>query len=62
MDSQELLVRTMNAAKEAREKGFLNTANALDEIVENLLHFLKSQIQSIEDERASSLHEMPDVH
>ena len=41
MDVNELLVRTMNAAKEARERGFCKTADALDEIVESLLDFLE---------------------
>ncbi len=55
MDTQELLVRTMNAAKEARERGFENTAGAFDEIVESLLQFMNSQTTSIGENRANSL-------
>ncbi len=42
MVTNELLLRTIHAAKEARERGFYNTADAFDEIVENLLELLKS--------------------
>ena len=55
MDTQELLVRTMNAAKEARERGFENTADAFDEIVDSLLQFMNSQTTSIGEKRANSL-------
>ncbi len=53
MDTNELLVRTMSAAKEARERGFENTANALDEIVGNLLGLLNSRTQSVGEKRAN---------
>ncbi|WP_306112786.1 MULTISPECIES: hypothetical protein [unclassified Roseovarius] len=53
MDTNELLVRTMNAAKEARERGFDNTASALDEIVESLLELLNSRTQSMGEKQAN---------
>lgn len=59
MDTNELLVRTMNAAKEARARGFENTAGALDEIVENLLELLNSRAQSVCEKRANTA---PDYH
>lgn len=62
MDSQELLVRTMNAAKEARERGFVNTADAFDEIVGNLLQFLNSQVQSMDEKQANSRPETLHFH
>ncbi|WP_299852634.1 hypothetical protein [uncultured Roseovarius sp.] len=62
MDNQELLVRTMNAAKEARERGFVNTADAFDEIVENLLQILNSQIQPLDENRANLLPETLHMH
>ena len=45
MDTHELLIRTINAAKEAREMGFENTAECFDEIVESLLDFMKSSTE-----------------
>ena len=45
MVTHELLVRTMNAAKEARKQGFEGTADALDEIVENLLQLFNPGTQ-----------------
>lgn len=54
MDTNEMLVRTMNAAKEARARGFEKTADAFDEIVESLLELLSSQAQSLGERRANS--------
>ena len=45
MVTHELLVRATNAAKEAREQGFDNTADALDEIVESLLQLFNPKTQ-----------------
>lgn len=53
MASHEILLRTMNAAKEARENGFMNTADAFDEIATNLLNLLRSHSQS-EDVKAAN--------
>ncbi|MEO3416804.1 hypothetical protein AAFO92_19305 [Roseovarius sp. CAU 1744] len=61
MNTNEMLIRTMNAAKDAREKGFLNTAEALDEIGERLLGLLESHAQSQSDylfEASTELHHM----
>ncbi|MEO3417411.1 hypothetical protein AAFO92_22360 [Roseovarius sp. CAU 1744] len=61
MNTNEMLIRTMNAAKEARKKGFLNTAEALDEIGERLLGLLESHAQPQSDylvEPSSELHHM----
>ena len=55
MNTQEILVRTMNAAKEARERGFVNTADAFDGIVDSLLQLMNSQTQSIGEKRVNSL-------
>ena len=41
----ELLIRNIHAAKEAREKGYNNTADAFDEIVEGLLSLLDADSQ-----------------
>ena len=46
MDPNELLVRTMNAARDAREKGFDKTADAFEEIVESMLDLLSSRSNS----------------
>ncbi|MEO3417394.1 hypothetical protein AAFO92_22275 [Roseovarius sp. CAU 1744] len=42
MITNELLIRTVSAAKHARENGFKNTADAFDEIAENLLELMNS--------------------
>ncbi|MFD1157915.1 hypothetical protein [Roseovarius aestuarii] len=55
MDTEEILVRTMNASKEAREHGFLNTAEAFDGIVDSLLQLMNSQTLSIGEKRVNSL-------
>ena len=62
MDTYELLVRTMNAAKEAREKGFYETADAFDEIVESLLDLLEVRVQSDRDFWNTSVPELHHVH
>lgn len=46
MDPNEMLVRTTNAAREAREKGFHKTADAFDEIVERLIVLMDSRTQT----------------
>ena len=45
MHTNELLVRTMNTAKQAREEGYSDTAEAFDQIVESLLGHLDSNLQ-----------------
>ena len=55
MDTHELLVRTLNAAKETRENGYEQTADAFDIIVENLLKHINSQVQSVGEKRANSI-------
>lgn len=62
MDVNELLVRTMNAAKEARERGFCKTADAFDEIVESLLDFLETRAQSKRENVAESTSEAHHIH
>ena len=62
MDTNELLVRTLNAAKEARKKGFYNTADAFEEIVENLLALLDAQSQSTHETRMVSPTESHHIH
>ena len=59
MDTNEMLVRTMNAAKEARERGFFKTADAFDEIVESLLDLLESHAHSQHD---GVIETVPEVH
>ena len=46
MDSNELLIRTINASIEARKRGFVNTAEAFDEITESIL-----ELSSIRDQK-----------
>lgn len=48
MDVNELLIRTMNASREAQENGFYDTAEALDDILDSLLETLisRNQIES----------------
>ncbi|WP_299852364.1 hypothetical protein [uncultured Roseovarius sp.] len=62
MDTNELLVRTMNAANEARERGFENTAEALAEIVESLLELSNSPFHSVGEKRANSRPEFQQIH
>ena len=62
MDTNELLVRTMNAAKEARERGFYKTADAFDEIVESLLDLLESRAQPASEIQLESFAEMQHFH
>ena len=62
MNTHELLIRTMNAAKDAREKGFDNTADALDGIVERLLEFINSQAQPGGEKRANSPADVQHLH
>ena len=45
MVTYELLIRSIHAAKVAREKGYDNTADAFDEIVEGLLSLLDAESQ-----------------
>ncbi len=62
MVTNELLIRTIHAAREARERGFYNTADAFDEIVENLLDLLKpsstisSELATIELSKLDHIH------
>ncbi len=58
MDVNEMLVRTINAAKEAREKGFYETADAFDSIAESLLDLLETRSQSERDMRLSETPEL----
>lgn len=58
MDTNELLVRTMNAAKEARESGFYKTADAFDEIVESWFDLLDTQVQSKRDIHVVTVEEL----
>ena len=44
MVSNQLLIRTIHAAKESRDRGFYNTADAFDEIVESLLSLLEPEL------------------
>ena len=62
MDPNELLIRTMNAAKAAREQGFEKTADAFDEIVESLLEFMNAQNQFSVEKRANSSADMLHFH
>ncbi len=62
MDTQELLVRTINAATEAREQGFEKTADAFDEIVKKLLEFMNAPVQSVGEKRANSCLDVLHVH
>ena len=62
MDTYELLVRTMNAAKEAREKGFDKTADAFDEIVEGLLEVINAQSQFSDNVRANTCADVLHIH
>ncbi len=43
MDVNDLLVRTLNASREAEKKGCYETADAFDDILDNLLDFLYSR-------------------
>ena len=54
MNTQGVLVRAMNAATKARERGFINTADAFDGIVESLLRLMNSQTQSIDEKGGNS--------
>ena len=45
MGINNLLVRTMNASKEAEENGCYETADALDDILDGLLEMLYSRAQ-----------------
>ena len=62
MDTNAMLVRTMNAAKEARARGFENTADAFDEIVESLLELLNSHAQSMGDKRSNTRADAQHIH
>ncbi len=62
MDTNAMLVRTMNAAKEARARGFENTADAFDEIVESLLELLNSHAQSMGDKRSNTRAAAQHIH
>ncbi len=62
MDTNEILVRTMNAAKEARDQGFEKTADAFDEIVEKLLELANSRAQSVGEKRANTNADVLHVH
>ncbi len=62
MDTQELLKRTMNAAKEKREQSFEQTADALDEIVVSLLELMNSPVQSVGEKSATSLPNVLHIH
>ena len=62
MDANEILVRTMNAAKEARNQGFNNTADAFDEIVEKLLELSNSRAQFVGEKRANTNADVLQVH
>ena len=62
MDTNEILVRTMNAAKEARDQGFDNTADAFDEIVEKLLEMVNSRAQFTGEKRANSNADILHIH
>lgn len=62
METNELLIRTMNAAKEAREKGFDKTADAFDEIVEGLLEVINAQSQFSDNVRANTCADVLHIH
>ena len=62
MDTNEILVRTMNAAKEARKCGFYNTADAFVEIVETLLVSLDENAHSKSAKRTASVSELQHFH
>lgn len=62
MDTNEMLVRTMNAANEAREGGFPKTADAFDEIVESLLDLLETRAQSKRENVVETVLEAHHVH
>ena len=62
MVSNELLIRTIHAAKEARERGFDNTADAFDEIVESLLELLKSKPAIPSEETTTALSDFDHIH
>ncbi len=62
MVEHELLVRTVNAAKEAREQGFDNTADAFDEIVESLLNLINLSSQFEVENRTHSQHEITHIN
>ncbi len=62
MDTNELLIRTMNAAKEARKRGFEKTAEAFDEIVESLLAIINSQSRLSEEKCANARADVLHVH
>lgn len=62
MVTHELLIRTIHAAREARERGFDNTADAFDEIVESLLELLKSNSSVPGEEMTTILSEFDHIH
>ncbi len=62
MDTNEILARTLNAAKEARNRGFYKTADAFDEIVETLLDLLDAEQRSRSAKRANSASELQHFH
>ncbi len=45
MDVNNLVARTMNVSKEAQEKGFYETPDAFDDILDSLLEMLNSRAQ-----------------
>ena len=58
----ELLIRTMNAAKKAREKDFVNTAEALDEIVAYMLAHANAKMHSSGENCAYFGTDLPQLH
>ena len=62
METNELLIRTLNAAKAARDRGFFKTADAFDEIAEDLLQFLTSPPRSPGEERAKTAPDLLHFH
>ena len=62
MVTNELLIRTVHAARDARERGYNNTADAFEEIADNLLELLRSRSATPCDARAKAALELNAMH
>ncbi len=62
MDAQQLLLRTSTAAKQAREQGFENAADALDEIAKRLLEYINASVESVGKKRSNFHPSAPQIH
>lgn len=62
MDVNELLARTMKVSKEAEEKGFYETADAFDDILDSLLEMLNSRAQFENETQVTLLPYYHQVH